>query len=343
MTIRAGLIGFGLAGRYFHAPLLGPAGIRLHCVVTSRVQELRDTYPDALALESAQSLIARGDVDLVVIASPNQFHFPQARAALLAGKHVVVDKPMSITAAEAQTLAELARSQRRVLAAFQNRRWDSDFLTVRKLLDGNRLGQLASYRARWDRFRPQVADRWRERPDPGSGMLYDLGSHLIDQALTLFGRPDWVQADVFVQRPDGAVDDGFEILMAKGSLRISLGVSSLAGPGDFRYCIHGSDASFVKYGLDPQEDQLRSGQAALDAGFGVEAEDHWGVLISSTSSQREIVPSERGRWLRFYEAVKQSIVTGADAPVTAHDARDVIEIIEAAQISSREGRRIPLL
>jgi len=340
MTLRAGLIGFGLAGRYFHAPLLTAAGIELRYVTTSRTQELASAYRDAVALDSAESLIARDDIDLVVVASPNPLHVPQARSALLAGKHVVVDKPISITSAEAQSLADLARERQLMFAAFQNRRWDSDFLTIRKLLQEQRLGHVVSFRARWDRFRPVIADRWRERDEPGSGMLYDLGSHLIDQALFLFGRPDWLQADVFVQREGGIVDDGFEILMGAGPLRISLGVGSLAGPGDFRYCIHGTQASFLKLGLDPQEDQLRAGMTPLDEGFGIEPQEQWGTLISTISSQRETVPAEHGQWLTFYESVRQSIATGAATPVAADEARNVLEIIEAARRSSRDGRRI---
>jgi scyllo-inositol 2-dehydrogenase (NADP+) len=340
MNIRAGLIGFGLAGRYFHAPLLGPAGIRLQCVVTSRLQELHDAHPDIPALESADALIARDDVDLVVIASPNQFHFPQARDALLAGKHVVIDKPLGLTTAEARTLADLAGSRKLIAAAFHNRRWDSDYLTLRRLIQEDRLGEVTSFRMRWDRFRPTIADRWRDRVEPGSGMLYDLGSHLIDQTLCLFGRPDWLQADVFVQRSGGVVDDAFEILMGKGPVRISLGVSSLAAAGDFRYCVHGRKASFFKSGLDPQEDQLRSGARPLDPGFGIEAREDWGTLVNGTTSDREAVPAETGRWLTFYEAIRESIVAGTEAPVTADEAGNVLEIIEAARRSSVEGRRI---
>lgn len=340
MTIRAGLIGFGLAGRYFHAPLLAAANIELRYVATSRAAELASTWPDAVAVDSPGSLLAHDDIDLVVVASPSQFHAEQARAALLAGKHVVVDKPVSLTAVEAQSLADLARSRQLKLAVFQNRRWDSDFLTIRQLLDAGRLGEIVSFRMRWDRFRPDIVDRWRERDEPGSGMLYDLGSHLIDQALCLFGRPEWLQADVFIQRSNGAVDDGFEILMGKGPLRISLGVSSLARPGDFRYCIHGTNGSFFKIGLDPQEDQSRGGMRPLDDGFGVEPQEQWGILVSGSS--HEVIEAQHGRWLTFYEAVRQSIASGSDVPVSADEARNVLEIMEAARLSSREGRRISL-
>ena len=342
MAIRAGLIGFGLAGRYFHAPLLTAAGIELRYVATSRVDELAALYPQARAIDSPDALIAREDLDLVVIASPTHWHMPQARAALLAGKHVVVDKPLSLAPAEAQALADLARSRQLKLSVFHNRRWDSDFLTIRALLNAGRLGGVTSFRMRWDRFRPTVADRWRERAEPGSGMLYDLGPHLIDQALTLFGRPEWLQADVFMQRPGAVTDDGFEILMGKGPLRVSLGVSSLAAPGDFRYCIHGTQGSFFKHGLDPQEDQSRSGMSPLDPEFGIEPREQWGTFVASASLQREIIKPERGRWLSFYEAVRHSIANDALVPVSADDARTVLEIIEAARISSRDGRRICL-
>ncbi len=342
MALRAGLIGFGLAGRYFHAPLLVAAGIELKVVSTSRDREVLSIYPDAAVVANADDLIARKDIDLVVIASPNPSHVPHARAALLAGKHVAVDKPLSITSAEARALAELAQKQQRKLAVFQNRRWDSDFLTIRALLERGQLGDVVLYRARWDRYRPVVADRWRERPEPGSGILYDLGSHLIDQALCLFGRPHWIQADVFSQRAGAVVDDGFEILMGSDELRISLGVSSLAAAGDWRYCIHGTQASFFKRGLDPQEDQSRGSMKPDDPQFGIEPASLAGTLVDGASGASWSVPSRTGRWSTFYELLRQSIETNTPEPVTATEAGTTIEIIEAAHRSSREGRRIEL-
>lgn len=342
MPLRAGLIGFGLAGRYFHAPLIVAAGIELRAVSTSRKDEVHASYADAAVVDSADELIAREDVDLVVIASPNPVHVPHARAALLADKHVAVDKPLSITSAQARSLATLARERRRKLAVFQNRRWDSDFLTIRALLATQQLGDVVSYRARWDRYRPAVADRWRERPAPGSGMLYDLGSHLIDQALCLFGRPHWIQADVFAQRAGALVDDGFEILMGKDALRICLGVSSLAAPGDWRYCIHGTRGSFLKPGLDPQEEQSRAGMKPDDPRFGIEPASMAGTLVDGPSGTSQSIASHAGRWVTFYELLRQSIQNDEPEPVTAAEAGITLEIIEAAQRSSSEGRRIDL-
>jgi scyllo-inositol 2-dehydrogenase (NADP+) len=221
MTLRAGLIGFGVAGRYFHAPLLRATGVRVAAVVSSRVDAVREFLPDASVLESADALLARDDLELVVIASPNQLHAPQATAALLSGKHVVVDKPLCLTSKEALRLAQLADAENQRLAVFHNRRWDSDFLTLRKLIASGALGDVHSFHARWDRFRPQVLDRWRDRDEPGAGVLFDLGSHLIDQAVTLFGRPAWVQAEVTAQREGAKTDDAFELLMGRGALLIS--------------------------------------------------------------------------------------------------------------------------
>jgi scyllo-inositol 2-dehydrogenase (NADP+) len=342
MTVRAGLIGFGLAGRYFHAALMTAAGFELRAVVTSRVDELRTLYPGVAAVGSHTQLIERSDVDLIVVASPSQFHFEHAHAALLGGKHVVVDKPVSATLAQVDLLAQAASDRKVKLAVFQNRRWDSDFLTISQLLREQRLGEVTTFRARWDRFRPEVVGKWREPPVPAGGMLYDLGSHLIDQALCFFGRPDWLQADLFAQRRGATVDDTFEILMAKDRLRISLSANYLSSPGDWRYVIHGSRGSFFKSGIDPQEDQSRAGLKPLDAGFGVEDASLSGKLVIGATGESQVVPTAQGRWLTFYELLKRSIETDTAPPVSVQDARAITEIIEAAQRSSAEGRRIYL-
>lgn len=340
--MRVGLIGFGLAGRYFHAPLLRAAGFEIAAVVSSRRDEIREVLPRADVLASDVELFARKDLDAVVVATPTQAHFAQVRAALEAGKHVIVDKPVTVTSAEARTLAQLARERKRVLTVFQNRRWDADFLTLRKLIEENRLGDINGYHVRWDRFRPEPSASWRNLPEPASGMVYDLGSHLIDQVLVLFGRPDWLQADVFTQRPGARTEDGFEILMAKGALRITLGVSYLASDGGWRYRVHGSQASFLKAELDPQEDQARAGIQPDDSRYGVEEPRVFGKVVYGATGKTETIPSERGCWVEFYRQVRKSIVDGAPAPVTADEAADVIELIEAVYRSAREGRRVIL-
>ncbi len=342
MALKVGLIGFGLAGRYFHAPLLRLAGFEIPAVVSTRRDEIREVLPGADVLANDAALFARKDVDLVVIATPTQAHFAQTRAALEAGKHVVVDKPVTVTSTEARALAQLARQHKRLLTVFQNRRWDADFLTLRKLLDRNRLGQINGYHVRWDRFRPEPSASWRNLPEPASGMVYDLGSHLIDQVLVLFGRPDWLQADVFTQRPGAQTEDGFEILMAKDKLRITLGVSYLASEGGWRFRVHGSEASFLKAELDPQEGQSRAGIQPEDPQFGVEEPSVWGKIVYGATGKSETIPSERGCWAEFYHQVRNSILDGTPPPVTADEAADVIEMIEAVYRSSREGKRVAL-
>ena len=338
----AGLLGFGLAGRYFHTPLLLAAGIEVRAVVTRQRDAVATTLPNTIVLEDEAALFARSDIDLVVIATPNHLHAPQTRAALDAGKHVVVDKPLCLHASEASELVAYARARDRMLAPFHNRRWDADFLTIRKLIDDGTFGELNAFHARWDRYRPSVADRWREHDIAGNGVLYDLGTHLIDQAVCLFGMPDWVQADVFTQRPNAVANDGFELLLGKDRIRMTLGVSTLAADGGPRYRIHGAKGSFVKYAIDVQEAQLRAGMSATDANFGLEPQSQWGTFTEGTSGARDIVQSERGRWSEFYTQVRACIEKSAPPPVRADAAVDVIRIIEAAMRSSASGERIAL-
>lgn len=343
MTIRAGIIGFGLAGRYFHASLMRAAGIQVKAVVTRRTDAVREYLGnDVAVLDSADELIARNDIDLIAIASPTPQHAPQATAALRAGKHVVIEKPVCPTAAECHDLAQLARQMNRKLAIFQNRRWDSDFLTLRKLIDEGRLGEITSYYARWDRFRPQVTQRWQENNDPGQGVVYDLGSHLIDQVLVLFGEPEWLWANVFAQRENSKIVDGFEILMGKGRLRICVGVSLMTCDGGFRYRVNGSRATFLKSGLDPQEPQFKAGLEPDNPTFGTEPKEQWGFLVEGENAPRQVITPERGRWLTFYERMRDAIERDQPVPVSADEACATIRIIEAALTSSAMGCRIDL-
>jgi len=339
--ISVGLVGFGLARRVFHAPLITHAGMTIVGVVTRQAQAVKEMLPTATVVADLEALLQITPLDLVVIATPNEYHAPQASQALTAGKHVVVDKPLAVSVAQAGELIALAKRTGRKLAAFQNRRWDSDFLTIRELIKQGSLGDIVSFEARWDRFRPQVAERWREQAGDGSGVLFDIGPHLIDQALCLFGMPDWLQADVFAQRANAAVDDGFEIRMGKGPLRISLGVTSLAADNALRYRLHGTSGSFRKQGLDVQETQLRQGMSPAAATFGIEPETQWGCLVAADQSEK-VIPAVRGNWSAFYHAIRASIESDAPLPVSAHEARRILKIIELARISSETGRRVEL-
>jgi scyllo-inositol 2-dehydrogenase (NADP+) len=343
MTIGVGLVGFGLAGRVLHAPLIGASGMEIVGVVTRQSQAVKNSFPAAEVVSGLDELLRMQRVELVVIATPNRLHAPQALAALRAGRHVVIDKPMALTSADADEVISVARESGRVLAVFQNRRWDSDFLTLRRVLAEGALGELASFEASWDRFRPAVADRWREHPEEGGGILYDLGPHLVDQALCLFGWPDWLQADVFVQRAEAVVDDAFEIRMGVGRLRITLRSRSLVPDNAVRYRLHGTQGSLRKTGMDVQEAQLRAGMSPLDPEFGVEPRSQWGQVLSAAAGETREVFAERGDWLSFYRSLGASIRQGAPLEVPDGEAGlQVIRIIEAARRSSDAGRRIYL-
>lgn len=336
--LNVGLIGFGLAGRAFHAPLIAvtPA-LRLAAIVTSRVQEVADLYPQAQAVGSVDALLADPAIDLVVIATPNDSHAPLARAALEAGKHVVVDKPFALTAEDARDLRVLAEARGKMLTIFHNRRWDSDFRTVERLLADNLLGDVQLAELRWDRFRPAIKQGWRETAQPGGGLLSDLGPHLIDQALHLFGRPERVSADILSQRDDAQVDDYFELTLHYGKRRVIVGAASLVAAPRPRFALHGTRGSFVKYGIDPQEAVLRAGGTPADAGYGVEDEASWGMLVDGTGSEQRM-PSLPGEWPRFYAQVAASISGNAAPPVAPADAIAGLELLEQARRCAREGR-----
>ena len=334
--IRCGIVGYGLAGAVFHAPLIRAAeGLELAGVSTSR----RENAPPDVPAYAHEELIRRPDIDLVIIASPNQSHFPLAEAALLAGKHVVVEKPFTVTIAEADALIALADRQQRVLTVFHNRRWDGDFMTVWALMESGRLGNVMLFEARWDRFRPDIAQRWRERPGGGAGLLFDLGPHLIDQALLLFGRPDAVAADLASQRERAEVDDYFELTLHYGRMRAILASSRLIAEPRPRFALHGDGGSFVKHGLDTQEEALRGGAGPHDPGFGA---DPLPGTFTSPDGARSLVPTLPARWLTFYEAVGAAIRGEAPAPVDPADARTGLAIIELARRSALEGSRLPL-
>jgi scyllo-inositol 2-dehydrogenase (NADP+) len=339
LDIAVGLVGFGFSARTLHRPLILAAGMQISAVLTRQQQAVAEILPSARVVPDMQALLGSEPLDLVVIATPNHLHYTQALAALEQGKHVVIDKPLALSSLEADGLIEAAQRRGCKLSVFQNRRWDSDFLTLQRLAAQDVLGGIVAYEARWDRFRPVVAERWREQPHFGGGVLYDLGAHLIDQALCLFGKPDWLQADVFAQRSGALADDGFEIRMGKGELRIALGVSSLAADHALRYRVHGLKASYRKSGLDVQEQQLRAGLLPQRPEFGLEPQAQWGCLVGA-DGQEASVAAERGRWSEFYSSMRRSLEQDGPVPVGAAEARDVLGTIEAARRSSREGRRI---
>jgi scyllo-inositol 2-dehydrogenase (NADP+) len=340
--IPTGLIGYGAAGATFHAPLIAAAeGLHLAAIGSSRSEQIRRDFPEARAYESPKDLLADAAIELVVIATPNESHASLARAALDAGKHVVVDKPFTLAAAEAEALIALAESTGKKLSVFQNRRWDNDFLTVQRLINDGKLGEVVYFEAHFDRFRPEIKAGWRETETAGSGMLYDLGAHLIDQALVLFGMPVAITADVMRQRADARADDYFHLVLDYGRRRAVLHASVLVRDPGPRYLVHGDGGSFVKYGIDGQEAALQDGRRPGGDAWG---EDHPALFgrFTDADGTSTVVDTLPGRYTAFYEGVASAIRGNTALPVEAREARDVIRVIEAAQISAKERRTVVL-
>ncbi|HYO55106.1 oxidoreductase [Archangium sp.] len=333
--IRTGLIGYGLSGARFHAPLLAaePA-FTLAAVATRRVEEVSREWPGVRVL-SPEVLLEDPALELIVIASPNDMHAALTERALLAGKHVVVEKPFTLDSAEAVRLGTLARERGRCLTVFHNRRWDGDFLTVRQLLERGHLGRLYSFESHFDRFRPQVQRRWKEDDVPGGGTLWDLGSHLIDQALQLFGLPESISADLGQQRPGARATDWFHLLLRYGELRVILHSGSVVHEPWPRFVLQGEVEAWSKYGLDAQEEQLKAGLRPGMAGWGLEPAERYGRL-----SRGGIVPGLPGCYEQFYRQLASAIAGEGPVPVSAESAAQVIRVIEAALRSAEEGRRI---
>jgi scyllo-inositol 2-dehydrogenase (NADP+) len=341
-VIQVGLIGYGLAGKAFHAPLIGAEPrMRLAAVATSRAGELATDWPMARAETDPGAILADPKIDLVVIATPNDTHAPLARAALEAGKAVVIDKPLAVDPAEGETLVALAEARGRMLSVFHNRRWDGDFLTTRPLIERGSLGQVMLYEARWDRFRLAVARSWKEGPGAGFGLLPDLGSHLIDQAVLLFGLPDALSADIARQRPDARNEDYFELTLHYGAMRAILSASTLVTAPRPRFAVHGTAGNFVKYGLDPQEAWMRAGHRPDDPGFGEDSPESFGTL-TDCEGRAHRVPTEPGNYRRYYAGIADALLDGAPPPVDPADAVTGLRLIELARRSAAEGRRLAI-
>lgn len=338
--IRAGLLGYGLGGAVFHAPLIAATpGMRLAAIVTSdpeRGRAASQAHPGARILASADALWGvSGELDLVVVATPNRTHVPLAMQALEAGLPVVVDKPLAPTAADARRLIRLAAERGLLLSVFHNRRWDGDFLTVRRLIDQGRLGAVARFESRFERWRPEPKPGWRQdaAPEAAGGVLFDLGSHLVDQALLLFGAVTHVYAELDPRTPGSDVDDDAFVALAHASgVRSHLWMSSAAAQEGPRFRVLGSRAAFTKYGLDPQEAALRDGGSPSRPGWGAEPASAWGVLGAGTALHR--VETAPGTYPHFYQGVADALRSGAPPPVDAADAAIVIAVIEAARRSA---------
>ncbi len=348
--VRVGLIGFGLAGQAFHAPVIRAVpGMELACIVERRGTRAREKYPDVRVARTLEELLADKEIQLCVIATPNDSHFELTRTCLLAGRDVVVDKPFAPTLAESDELVRLAEERGRLITVYQDRRWDGDFATLKKIVQSGTLGNLLEYECRFDRFRPEPKpNAWRERADqPGAGVLFDLGPHVIDQALVLFGEPRSITASAFCERTTSQVDDSFDVCLeyanSGAGLRALVRARIIAFAPGPHFLLHGTKGSFVKYGVDPQEERLRAGDfpQGTDWGtdWGEEPESMWGTL-SRVGEPSVKVKTERGDYRGFYANVRDAIEKTAPLEVTPQQSLRTMRAIMLAHKSSRERRTV---
>ena len=342
-NIRVGLIGYGYASKTFHAPLIvGTPGMELAAVSSSDESKVHADWPAMPVVSDPHHLFNDPAIDLIVVPTPNDTHFPLAKTALEAGKHVVVDKPFTVTLSQARELDALAKSRGLLLSVFHNRRWDSDFLTLKNLLADGTLGEVTYFESHFDRFRPQVRNRWREQAGVGSGIWYDLGPHLIDQALNLFGLPVSLTVDLAQLRPGAQATDYFHAMLAYPQRRVVLHGSLLAAAESARYIVHGTRGSYVKYGLDPQEDRLKSGERLPQEDWGYDMRD--GVLTQAVGEvmTEQTLLTIPGNYPAYYAAIRDALTGHGENPVPAAQAIQVMELIELGIESAKKRATLNL-
>lgn len=325
------ILGFGLSGRYLQAPFfLANPNFRLKTIVSNN-QNPQDIYQGVQKATSLDAVLADPEIDLVSVASPNETHFEYTKRCLEAGKHVLVEKPFTATAEEAATLVKLAKELGKHLFVFQNRRWDSDFLTIQKVVSEGLIGDILSYEAHFNRYKPVLnPKKWKEVTAPGNGILYDLGSHILDQTLVLFGKPQSIWGETFTQREGSEVDDAFDVKLDYGKIKVTLKSSLLVREDTPRYIIQGTKGSFVKHGIDVQEDHLKAGIMPGMPGFGVEPESNWATLNTEVGSLhvRGRVETLPGDWSPLFQNMHEVIEKGATPTIDMEDIVEQIRIME---------------
>ncbi|HCB1499208.1 TPA: oxidoreductase [Klebsiella michiganensis] len=342
-AIRVGLIGYGYASKTFHAPLIsGTPGMTLAAVSSSDESKVLADWPVVKVVSEPGQLFSDPNLDLIVIPTPNDTHFPLAKAALEAGKHVVVDKPFTVTLSQARELDVMAKKEGRLLSVFHNRRWDSDFLTAKALINEGLLGEVGYFESHFDRYRPQVRNRWREQGGPGSGIWYDLGPHLLDQVVNLFGLPVSMNVDLAQLRPGSQSTDYFHAVLAYPQRRVVLHATLLAAAETARFIVHGSRGSYVKYGLDPQEERLKNGERLPQEDWGYDMRD--GVLTRAEGEERteESWLSLPGNYPAYYAAVRDALNGAGENPVPAAQAIQIMALIELGLESARRKAAIAI-
>lgn len=345
MAIGVALIGYGYAGKTFHAPLIEACPeLALRRVVSRDAAKVHADLPHVEVVASVDQALSDGQIELVVIASPNDSHFPIAQAALTAGKAVVVDKPFTLTLAEAEALVALAAEQGRLLSIFHNRRWDSDFLTLHQLLATGRLGPVHRIQSRFDRYRPEVRQRWREQAGAGSGLWFDLAPHLLDQALQLFGPPARLWADIRTVRAGAETDDEFLAILDYGRLRVELGASMLSPQPAPRWQVTAAAGHYRKQQVDPQETWLKTGAQPCGADWGRDEDSGEITLVAADGSiERQPFSPLAGNYPAYYAAVAAALASGGtNPPVSGAEALAVMQWLELGYRSARHGRWVTL-
>ncbi|AUM91642.1 Gfo/Idh/MocA family oxidoreductase [Clostridium botulinum] len=347
-VINIGLIGYGSAGRIFHAPMIASLeGLNLYKVYETReenINALRKLFENALVTNNVDEILEDENIELVIIATPNSIHYTLAKKALEKGKNVVLEKPFTVNTKEADELIKLTKNKNKLLTVHHNRRWDSDFRTVKKVIENNLLGEIVEYEAHFDRFRNYLKENsWKEENHAGSGILYDLGSHLIDQAQCLFGLPKEIFADLRIQRENSNVIDNFEVILNYDKLKVTLKASMLVREKGPHFIVLGTKGSFIKYGMDIQEENLKNGLIPKDFNnWGKEPESLWGKINTEVNELHMDgkIESELGDYRSFYKNIYLSILGEEELEVKPIQARNTIRIIELAQKSSEEKRWI---
>ena len=344
--IKTGLASFGMSGKIFHAPFLTQhPGFLLTKIVERSKNEVKELYPDIEPVRSFDDLLDDDNIELIVVNTPDPTHFELAHKALNAGKHVIVEKPFTRTIEQGEKLINLSDKHQRIVSIFQNRRWDGDFLTVRKILENDFLGRLVEFESNYMRYRNYIQpDTWKESAEQGIGLIYNLGSHMIDQAIVLFGMPNAVWADVDRLRTGSEIDDYYHIKLIYPEIKVTLKASYLVREETPRYTLHGTNGSFLKYGIDTQEEMLKKGGKPSSTDWGKEPEKHWGILNTEINGVhiRGKVETVVGNYAAFYDNIYNAIRKRAELEVTPEQALNVIHIIEAAMESSRSGQNIEI-
>ncbi len=345
--IRTALLSYGMSGEVFHAPLLeAHPGFNLVKIWQRKGESSKARYPNVEIVRSLEEVISDKEIELIIVNTPNETHFDYSRQAILKGKHVVVEKPYTNTVDDGIKLIDLAKKQNTILSVFQNRRWDGSYLTVKEIIQSNALGKIVELEIHYDRFRNYIAtNTWKEEPGVGSGILYNLGSHMLDQVIQLFGMPKSIDARIGIQRPEGKVFDFYDLRLTYHNLNVIVKSSYLVREPGPQYILHGVNGSFVKYGIDPQEEALKEGKIPAGSNWGKEPDTFWGKLNTQMGALHyegkvETLP---GSYISYYQNLYEAIREKKELAVKPEQALQVIQLIEAAMKSNQERKAINII